>query len=119
MKGLRISSIAVAIIVVILRTDYAKFRSLLGAAIDNEVTCSTAFFLHQLPASIESISPGDRCFHHIVTLIARRLDVVFWQHRATPAHFLFIKRAEASLKIFHHMRRMLGRRRSLAFMTYG
>src|SRR5215471_19309137 len=105
-------------VIVILRTDGTEFRSLLGAAIDNEVTCSTAFFLHQLPTGVESISPRHRCFHHIVALIARCLHVFQWQHRTAPAYLLCIVDPEASLQLFHHMGGMLRCRRPLTFMTY-
>src|SRR5262249_20946443 len=62
-------------VIVILRTDCTEFGGLLGTAVYNEVTRSTAFFLDQLPTSIESISPRYRCFQHIVALITRCLHV--------------------------------------------
>ena len=70
MKSLRISGLIIK-----LRADYTEFRSLLGSAIYNEVTCSTAFFLDHLPTSIEPVCPRHRCFHHIVALITRCLHV--------------------------------------------
>src|SRR5262249_8854559 len=64
------------------------------------------------------LSPRHRRFHHIVALVARRLYVFQWQHRAIPTHFSHITSAKASLQIFHHMSRLLCRRRPLAFMAY-
>src|SRR5262249_7731873 len=91
---------------------------LLGAAIYNEVTCSTAFFLHQLPTSIKSISSRHRCLHHIVALITRRLHIFQWQHRTAPARLLFIIDPKPSLQICHHMGSMLRCRWPLTFMTH-
>ena len=86
--------------------------------INNIMTRLTALFLDYLPTSIESLSPRHWCFHHIVALIARRLYVFQWKHRAIPTHFSHIISAKASLQIFHHMSSMLCGCRPLAFMAY-